>query len=129
MEKFVARPVITGASAYGFTALAIGNDGYVDALSMELSPALAIATVVVGADIGGSMLRNQLMKTPQYGGLANAESMLLKPAITGTSTMIVSSVLLGPPDNIYGAAKLFAIGAVSTVAGKYVSDAVLPILF
>ena len=128
ISKFVVRPALTGATAYALTWVFIGNEGYVPILSMELSPAMAIGTVVAVGDIGGTLIHDQLMKTKQMDGFANAESMVMKPIVTGLSVLAISSALLGPPDTLMGAAKLASLGASSAIGGKYAGDAVVPMI-
>ena len=128
IKKFIARPLATGATAYLLTYAFIGNDGYVPMLGMELSPASAIASVVIAGDIAGTVVKDKLMKTDQPNGFAKAESMLIKPLITSVGVVAVSSLLLGPPSTLSEFGKLAGLGAASSVGGKYAGDAIIPML-
>ena len=128
LEKFVIRPAFTGGVAYVLTYAFIGNDGFVPMMSMQLSPASAIGTVAAFGDIAGTLATGQLKNTNQFDGAANAESMVIKPLVTGVCILGVSTLLLGAPGTLAGAGKLAGLGAAASVGGTYVGDAIMPMI-
>ena len=128
LEKFVIRPVFTGGVAYALTYAFVGNNGYVPMMSMRLSPAAAIGTVAAIGDAVGTLATDQLKNTNQIGGAVNAETMAIKPLISGICILGVSSVVLGAPTTLAGAGKLGGLGVAASVGGNYVGDAIMPMI-
>ena len=130
ISNLLIRPALTGVGAYALTYVFVGNDGYVPFLSMELSPAFALGCTAAVGDLAGTAIHNQLVKkTPnQPDGFINAETMAIKPLLSGLSMMAVSAATMGGPGTTQGAIKMLALGSLSSVSGKYAGDLVIPMV-
>ena len=128
IDKFVVRPLMTGAMAYALTYSFIGNEGFVPVMSAQLSPAMAIASVAVAGEITGTLIVDQLKNSGQSSDAVDLEGAFIKPLITGILMVGISSAVIDRPGSMQGLAKYVGLGATASATGSYFSDAVVPML-
>jgi hypothetical protein len=130
INKYLIGPAVTGAVGAGLFMLVYGNNGklLVSPLKISMGPAIAFGTSIAVADVLGSVISDSISESTSIAQLDTAQKMLIKPALTGLSTIGMVSALIAVPKNIGGAAQMFALGAGSSIGGQYTNTLVMGIV-
>jgi hypothetical protein len=122
VNKYAVHPASVGAAAALITLAAVGNEGSIKIGSMMVSPAVAIGLSAATADLVGQAVGAYLLTLPQANKYGNAEKKLLAPVLVGASLIGTVQLYVGPPIGFESYMKVFALGAMSEMAGSYTAN-------
>lgn len=120
----IARSAIVGGVAAAGVSFLFPSTETIPVFGMELSQAVGVGVVVAGSSAVGSVAGRYILPMIQPDGLAQTESKILNPALTGAATYAVASMFGSVPAPF----PLVALGAASEVAGSYVYETVSPMM-
>jgi hypothetical protein len=125
LDQYVLKPASDSAIAIAITTAAIGNGEVVAVGPVNLAAPLALGAAVYVSNIATGVVANQLKKS-QSGSTVDIESGILAPVVGGLFTLAAARVLSGSFADTTSMVKIFGVGAVSTIAGPYLHNAVAP---
>jgi hypothetical protein len=130
LHKYVMAPAISGMVGTGLFMLVYGNTGklMVGPMKMSMSPAFAFGTSIAVADVVSSVVSDSISESTSIAQLDTAQKMLIKPTLTGLSTVGMVTALIAAPKNVAGAAQVFMLGAGSSIGGQYTNTLLMGIV-
>lgn len=123
MDLAMRSAIVGGVAAVGVSVL-FPSTQTVPIFGMELSQAVGVGVVVGGASAVGSVAGRYILPMIQPEAMAETESKLLNPALTGAATYAVAMMFGSVPAPM----PLIALGAASEVAGAYAWATLSPML-
>ena len=127
LNKFILAPAFSGAVGTAAFMAIYGNQGLLKMGPMTMSPAYVFGASIAAGDIAGSLITDAISETNQVAALDTTQRLLIKPVVTGATTLGVISLLVAPPRDLVAASKIFALGAGSNIGGGYLSEIVMSV--
>jgi hypothetical protein len=121
----LVQPLIVGAASYGASMLAFSDMGYMYLPAVgNVSWHVGMGLIGASASVVNELAHNYILpKVARGERLANMESMLLAPVVSGASAVMIPSLLNPNIAKVGGNAKLFLVGAGAEILGNYVFSA------
>jgi len=126
-HKFIMAPALSGAVGTAAFMAIYGNQGLLKMGPMTMSPAYVFGASIAVGDVAGTLITDAISESNQVAALDTAQKMLIKPMITGATTVGAISLLVAPPRDLMAAGKIFGLGAGSNIGGGYMHDIVMSV--
>ena len=125
LMKYLMSPAMSGMVGMAVFYQLYGNTGTVKMGPMQLSAAPAFGLSVALGDVLGTIAADAIADSEKVTQLDTSIRMLVKPAITGVTTLAVMTVAISTPRDISAVVRIIGMGAASEVGGTYMQQLVM----
>jgi hypothetical protein len=127
LNKFILAPAFSAGVGTAVFMAIYGNQGLLKMGPVTMSPAYVFGASIAAGDVAGTLITDAISETNQVAALDTAQKMLIKPMVTGATTLGVISLLVAPPRDLMAAGKIFGLGAGANIGGGYMHEIVMSV--